>query len=223
MTAFDSGQFGKNHFSSAKPLICMGGGYSDLGNFKESQFSYRRTRNVDTMSHSASFLHLNRLFESLSFCAECSYVFYKGEFNAANLLPASDVEEFFARNPIISIENTQSETSDGFAQFGMKLSEASNTSAQVGKMPSEVSDCFAQFWKMLSETSDSFAQFGIMLSEASDGFTAIETCSFYSVDSYFCTQGFGLILPFFKNLRENLKKNKKTCNFHLVDVFYLLS
>ena len=228
-----------------------GGGYSDLGNFKESQFSYRRTRNVDTMSHSASFLHLNRLFESLSFCAECSYVFYKGEFNAANLLPASDVEEFFARNPIISIENTQSETSDGFAQFGMKpsevsdtsahigntpseasdgfaqfgmkLSEASNTSAQVGKMPSEVSDCFAQFWKMLSETSDSFAQFGIMLSEASDGFTAIETCSFYSVDSYFCTQGFGLILPFFKNLRENLKKNKKTCNFHLVDVFYLLS
>lgn len=133
---------------------------------------------MDTRSYSASFLHLNRLFESLSFCAECSDVFYKGEFNAANSLPASDAEEFFARNPIISIENTQS----------------------------EASDCFAQFWKMLSETSDSFAQFGIMPSETSDDFTAIETCSFYSVDSYFCTQGFGLILPFFKNLRENLKK-----------------
>ena len=133
------------------------------------------------MSHSASFLHLNGFPKSTSFHAECSDVFYKGEFNAANSLPASDAEEFFARNYIISKENTQS----------------------------EVSDSLAQFWKVPSETSDAF--------------TTIETCSFYSVDSYFCTQGFGLTPPFFKNLRENLKKNKKNCNFHLVDVFYLLS
>ena len=154
---------------------------------------------MDTRSYSASFLHLNRLFESLSFCAECSDVFYKGEFNAANSLPASDAEEFFARNSIISIENTQSEVSDGFAQFRKVPSEVSDTSAQFGKVPSEVSDVPAQFRKMPSETSD--------------GFTAIETCSFYSVDSYFCTQGFGLILPFFKNLRENLKKTKKLVTF----------
>ena len=123
------------------------------------------------MSQCASFLHLNRLFESLSFCAECSDVFYKGEFNAANLLPASDAEEFFARNSIISIENTQSEVSDGFAQFRKVPSEVSDTSAQFGKVPSEPSETFAQVGKVLSEVSDGFAQVGKYIFGAKDNVT----------------------------------------------------
>ena len=164
---------------------------------------------MNRISQCASFLYLNGFPKSTSFHAECSDAFYKREFNAANSLSASEAKEFFARNSISVTDKVLSKVSDTFSQVGNKSSEAS--------------DCFAQFWKMLSETSDSFAQFEIMPSETSDDFTTIETCSFYSVDSYFGTQGFGLILPFFKNLRENLKKNKKTCNFHLVDVFYLLS
>ncbi|MBD5437360.1 MAG: hypothetical protein HDR37_02085, partial [Treponema sp.] len=66
------------------------------------------------------------------------------------------------------IGNTPSEASDGFAQFGMKLSEASDASARLGIMPSEASDTSAQFGKRPSETSDGFARFGIMPSEPSD-------------------------------------------------------
>ena len=103
-----------------------GGGYDDLSNFGKRRFSHKRTWNVDTRSYSASFLHLNRLFESLSFCAECSDVFYKGEFNAKNSLPA--------------IDGVPSEVSDCFAQFWKMLSETSDGFAQFGKVPSEVSD-----------------------------------------------------------------------------------
>ena len=142
-------------------------------------------------------------------------------------MPAIDGVSFEVSDTPAQFRKMQFETSDTFAQFRKMLSEASDVSAQFGKVPSEGSDTPAQVGKMLSETSDtsahigkmqseasdSFAQFGIMPSETSDDFTAIETCSFYSVDSYFGTQGFGLMPPFFKNLRENLKKTKKLVTF----------
>ena len=41
-----------------------GGGYNDLVFFEKEQFSYRRTRKVNTVSHYASFLYLNGRFKT---------------------------------------------------------------------------------------------------------------------------------------------------------------
>ena len=128
-------------------------------------------------------------------------------------LSLPDKYKFGAKNSLPAIDGVPSEASDASAQFWKMPSETSDAPAQFGIMQSEPSDTSAQFGKVSSEVSDAPAQFWKMLSEASDSFTTIETCSFYSVDSYFGTQGFGLILPFFKNLRENLKKTKKLVTF----------
>ena len=47
-----------------------GGGYNDLGFSGKGRFSHKRTWNVDEMSHCASFLCLNGLFEASFFRAE---------------------------------------------------------------------------------------------------------------------------------------------------------
>ena len=46
-----------------KSSVGYGGGYDDLGNLEESQFSYRRTRNAEKILHCASFSFLNGVFE----------------------------------------------------------------------------------------------------------------------------------------------------------------
>ena len=178
------------------------GGYDDLGNFEESQFSYRRTRNVDTMSQCASlFTQACGLRRSATHCLTSFCLLALLAFSSATLpktaktrvifpqkpckittdnLASLKKYKFGAKNFLPTIDGLQSEVSVSFAQFGKMPSEVSDAPTQFWKVPSEPSDMSAQFRNTLSETSDTSTQFRNTPSEI---FGQITVSSGYSVNN----------------------------------------
>ena len=118
-----------------------GGGYSDLGNFEESQFSYKRTRNVDTMSQCASlFTQACGLLPSFCLLALLA-------FSSATLPKTAKTRVIFSQKPCKI-------TTDNLASLKKYKFSGQNSFAQFGKVPSETSDTSAQFGKYVFGAKD---------------------------------------------------------------------
>lgn len=181
-------RFTKTCFSIAQfsPLcICRifsastGGGYGDLGNLEESQFSYRRTQNTSffrlkaeklywrettPLLGSGGFLPPNHLLSPAPLGATAPRP-RKIAINNRSLL---DKYKFGAKNSLSGINKAQSETSDGFTAFNKMPSETSDGFTATDKAQSETSDTSTAFNKMLSEPSDTSTATNNILSETSD-------------------------------------------------------
>lgn len=154
-----------------------GGGYSDLTFFGQGRFSYKRKRNVGKISHGASFLYLNAIFESSPFHAHCA-----GTFSGIKFASKSEVisRELLRKMPCETSDTPTAtyrmpfEASDCFTVTDRMLSEGSYCFTATDIMPSETSDDFTATDRMPSETSDCFAATDIMPSETSDCFVATD-------------------------------------------------
>lgn len=174
-----------------KPPISIGGGYNDLTFFGQGRFSCKRTRNVGKISHGASFLYLNAIFESSPFHAHCTGTFSgikfasKSEVISRELLrkmpcKASDTPTATYRmlseasDDFMAIDKVPSETSDCFTATYKVLSEASACFTAIDKVPSETSDCFAATDKVPSEVSDSHTAFNKYKFDTTNSFPALQ-------------------------------------------------
>ena len=115
------------------------------------------------ISHGASFLYLNAIFESSPFHAHCA-----GTFSGIKFASKSEVisRELLRKMPC----------------------ETSDTPTATYRMPSEGSDCFAATDKMPSETSDCFTATDRMSSEVSDSLTAFTKYKFGTTNSFTALQ-----------------------------------
>ena len=174
-----------------------GGGYGDIGNFEESQFSYRRTCNADIISQGASFFtqtcgllpsFLRKLVRAFTKTAKTRVISPQKPCKiTTDNLSLPDKYKFGAKNSLSVINKMQSKASAGFTATDKAQSEVSDTPTAFNKMQSEVSDTPTAFNKMQSEASDGFTAFNKVLSEVSDGFTATDKAQSEASDTFTAT------------------------------------